>query len=282
MNLDVITTNRNGAHYLERCILSVESAFKNTSGHRRRTFNGRHIVVDGASTDDSIDVLQKHSAVLWKSEPDKGQSDAFNKGVQIAQGDWILWLNADDELTPNAVVRFLETLERNPTADVIYGHVQFIDEQNRHVKTCYHLPYHYSLIWNNVYIPPSSGTFFRRELLLRNPLDINYHYVMDVEWFIRCGRNLRAVLVDHVLSRFRISSQGKTSKMITAGTVTEKHLRERERYRQKYLYSQWPGLTLEQAQRRLARRRCLARLYYYALKMRYLSRYIADRSRGTP
>lgn len=282
MNLDVITTNRNGALYLERCILSVEAAFKNADSHPHRTFSGHHIVVDGASTDNSIDVLRKHSAVLWKSEPDKGQSDAFNKGVAASLGDWILWLNADDELPPGAVTRFLETLEKNPAADVVYGHVQFIDEQSRLVKTCYHLPYRYSLIWNNVYTPPSSGTFFRRELLLRKPLDIDYHYVMDVEWFIRCGRDLQAVLVDEVLSRFRISSQGKTSEMVAAGTVTEKHLQERERYRERYFYSQWPGLTPEQARHRLARRRRLAMLHYYALKMRYFPRYIADRSRGAP
>ena len=164
-------------------------------------------------------------------------------------------------------------------ADVIYGHVQFIDEPSRSLWTSYQLPYRPSLVADNVYVPPTSGTFFRRDLLLREPLDLGYHYVMDVEWFLRCGRRLHAVLCDCVFGRFRISSQGKTSEYIRSGAISAAHAEERERYRTRHIYPRWPGLAPEQARRKLERRQVIGRLHYYWLKLRYAPRYVADRWR---
>jgi glycosyltransferase involved in cell wall biosynthesis len=236
-----------------------------------------HLVCDGSSTDGTLQVLSNHSGLQWISEPDSGQSEGFNKGVAMAKGDWICWLNADDELAPRAFVSFFKTLIKNPDADVIYGHTTFIDENSQPLWTSYQLPYRRCLIANNVYVPPTSGTFFRRELLVKEPLDASYHYVMDVEWFLRCNDRIKAVLCDQAFCRFRVSNQGKTSGMIKTGEVTPRHLEERERYRIKHIYSRWPDLTQVQAQRRLARLQRLYRLYYYLLKLPYAPRYIADR-----
>ncbi len=248
-----------------------------------------HIIIDGASTDGTQDFLREwtshppfkiqnskfkinnyHSSFL--SEPDSGQSEAFNKGVRQATGDWICWLNADDLLAPGAVAAFQKALTKKPDADLVYGHVQFINEEGSPAWICYHLPYFYSLTLNGCYAPPSVGTFFRRDLLLREPLDEDYHYVMDVEWYLRCGKNLRTVLVDQIFSHFRISAQAKTSEMIRSGKVTERHFQERENYRKKYVYSRWPKLTEDQARRRFERRQRLFRVLYYVLKMRYAFR----------
>ena len=119
----------------------------------------------------------------------------------------------------------------------------------------------------------------RRDLLLREPLDLGYHYVMDVEWFLRCGRRLHAVLCDCVFGRFRISSQGKTSEYIRSGAISAAHAEERERYRTRHIYPRWPGLAPEQARRKLERRQVIGRLHYYWLKLRYAPRYVADRWR---
>jgi len=290
--ISVVTASFNAERFLHQCLGSVrEQQNSNTALE--------HIVIDGASTDGTLQILKnwpsasprplvpiqnsasniQHSRYSFEylSEPDQGQSDAFNKGVAMAKGDWICWLNADDMLASEAISAFQKALIANPKADVIYGHVQFIDEESLPVKVSYHLPYFYSLILNGCYIPPSSGTFFRRDFLLRQPLDIDYHFVMDVEWFLRCGRGLKAVLVDQVFSHFRISADAKTSEMIRSGQITDRHREERETYRRKHVYSQWPGLNEEQARKKFERRQWFFLLIYKAMKMRYALRYLKDR-----
>jgi glycosyltransferase involved in cell wall biosynthesis len=282
MLLSVVTSTFNGARFLPACLESVLHKAENVS-----CVSVEHIVVDAASSDDSVNILSTWQAsqaqrspnysFRWITEPDRGQSEGFNKGVRMASGRWICWLNSDDELAPGALQAFGQALSRHPKADVIYGHVQFIDEASKPVKTVYTFPYRHWLVRQNVWLPPSSGTYFRRELFLQEPLDPDFHFVMDVEWFLRVGKELHGVLVDQVMSRFRISTQGKTSAMITNGSISPRHHEERERYRQRYIYSQWPNLSLDQAQRKLARHQQLCKIYYYWLKARYIPRYIADR-----
>jgi glycosyltransferase involved in cell wall biosynthesis len=275
MLISAVTSVRNGAEFLPSCLESVRTAAE--ARHERAAVEVEHVVCDGASTDGTVALLEARSGVHWTSEPDSGQSEGFNKGVAMAKGDWICWLNADDELASGAISSFLLVLQRNPDADLVYGHTTFIDESSRPLWTSYQLPYRRCLIANNLYVPPTSGTFFRRELLVKEPLDASYHYVMDVEWFLRCNDRIKAVLCDQVFCRFRVSNQGKTSGMIKTGEVTPRHMEERERYRIKHIYSRWPDLTQVQAQRRLARLQKLYRLYYYLLKLPYTPRYIADR-----
>jgi len=277
MLISVVTSVRNGAQFLPRCLESIQTAAGAVRG--RTLVDVEHVVCDGASTDATVAILEAQSGVRWLSEPDSGQSEGFNKGVAMARGEWVCWLNADDELDPGAMTSFLRTLERNPEADVIYGHVQFIDERSRPRWTSYQLPYRHSLIADNVYVPPTSGTFFRRDLLLREPLDHGYHYVMDVEWFLRCGGSLHAVLCDSVFGRFRISSQGKTSGHIRSGAISAAHADERERYRTRHIYPRWPGLAPEQARRKLERRQTIGRLRYYWMKLRYAPRYATSELR---
>jgi glycosyltransferase involved in cell wall biosynthesis len=275
MLISVVTSVRNGEQFLPRCLESVRAA--TDSVRDWASVHVEHVVCDGASTDRTTSILEKQACVQWSSEPDSGQSEGFNRAVNRAKGDWICWLNADDELASDAIDSFLQTLQRNPEADIVYGHTSFIDEDSRPLWISYQLPYWWCLIANNVYVPPTSGTFFRRELLLSEPLDVSYHYVMDVEWFLRCGRHINAILTDHVSCHFRISGTGKTSGLIKTGQITQTHSDERERCRQKYIYSQWPQLTAEQAQHKFARRQIFCRLYYYLLKLRYTHRYLADR-----
>lgn len=268
--VSIVTPSFNQARFIEECLDSV-SAQAAASGIRVQ-----HLVLDNESTDGTVDILAARKDLEWFSEKDRGQSDALNKGFRLAQAEWVCWLNADDALAPGALQAFRTALQRNPSADVIYGHVQFIDEQSEPVKVTCHLPYFYFLTLYGCYIPPSSGTFFRKKLFLDNPLDENFHYVMDVEWFLRCGSRINAHLVDKVLSHFRISSTAKTSEMIQTGNVTERHAQERIMYRRMHVYSRWPELNEAQAQARLDRRHRLALLFYYLLKLRYLGRYMSQ------
>lgn len=265
--ISVVTAAYNAAAFLPECLQSVESQHGISE----------HVVVDGGSKDGTIEILQNRSLVRWLSEPDNGQADAFNKGVAMATGEWICWLNADDALAPGAVEAFLQTLAKHPNADVIYGHVLFIDESSRPVKTSYHLPFYYPLLLNGCYVPPSSGTFFRRKWLVEEPLNPDYHFVMDVEWFLRCGQRIQAVLTDRIFSHFRISATAKTSEMIRSGQVTDRHVMERENYRRAHVYSQWPELSEGEAKHKFTKHQSVYRFLYKLMKLRYVARYIRQR-----
>src|SRR5262249_51487725 len=97
--VSVITPSYNQAQYIERTLASV----------RTQDYpNIEHIVVDGGSTDATRDVLRRQSFAEWISEPDRGQSDALNKGLAKARGDIVGWLNSDDMYAPGAVRRAVD------------------------------------------------------------------------------------------------------------------------------------------------------------------------------
>src|SRR5665213_1950029 len=80
-----------------------------------------HWIIDGGSSDGTLNLLREQKDVHWISEPDKGLSDAVNKGIQRASGDWIIWLNADDFLATNALNIFLENVKRHPDIRIFAG-----------------------------------------------------------------------------------------------------------------------------------------------------------------
>jgi glycosyltransferase involved in cell wall biosynthesis len=86
------------------------------------------IVVDGGSSDETLAILNEYSdKISWKSEPDKGQTDAIAKGFSKASSEWLAWLNADDIQTNNALWKVHETIEKEPNCSVLVGHGHYID-----------------------------------------------------------------------------------------------------------------------------------------------------------
>ena len=118
--LSVITPARNMARYLPDMLDSVAAL---------RTPH-EHIVIDGESDDGSVELLEgrEDPHLTWISEPDSGQTEAVNKGLRLARGDLLAWVNADDAYIPEAVDRALEHLDRNPDVGAIFGGVNYVDE----------------------------------------------------------------------------------------------------------------------------------------------------------
>src|SRR6476620_853811 len=118
--LSVITPVRNMADFLPETLESVAAL---RAPHE-------HIVIDAASDDGTVELLEgrEDPHLTWISEPDSGQTEAVNKGLRLAQGDLLAWVNADDAYIPAATDLAIQHFERNPGTSAIFGAVNYIDE----------------------------------------------------------------------------------------------------------------------------------------------------------
>ena len=224
--ITIVTPSLNQGQFIEEMIQSVLA---------QNYQNFEHIIVDGGSTDKTLGILRKHPHLSWISELDKGQSDALNKGFKMAKNEWVLWLNADDILLPGAFRKYAVEIAKHPKADVIHGHMQFfMDGSNTISKKQYFNNFSRLKTVFGVVVPPTTGTLFSTKVLLENPLDLDFHYMMDAEWFMRCGDFLNIVRINDFFVRFRISDTNKTSMQILAGKVNEQQLKERKLVYDKY------------------------------------------------
>lgn len=178
--ISIITPSYNQARYLERTMLSV--------------FNQdypaiEYMVVDGGSTDGSVDLIRKYAARLswWVSEKDEGQADAVNKGFQRAQGKYIGWLNSDDLYLKGTISKAIQLLEQNADVGFVFGDVQSIDADDTFFNLmCYG-------DWNlmdlmKFKIIGQPGVFMRADILKQaGGLDCSYHYLLDHHLWLRMG-----------------------------------------------------------------------------------------------
>jgi glycosyltransferase involved in cell wall biosynthesis len=178
--LTIITPSFNQGQFIERTIRSVlDQGYENLE----------YLVVDGGSTDESIDVIRRYEDRLawWVSEPDSGQTDALNKGLQRATGDIVAYINSDDYYEPGAFVCVVDALARSD-AKWVAGQCRFVDLHGGDDHTWYpSLPPQGRYRW--VLAPwgvPQAATFWRRELFERHgPFREDMHYVFDTEFGLR-------------------------------------------------------------------------------------------------
>jgi len=194
--LSVVTPSFNSGEFIEDAIQSVLHQSK---------VSVEHIVMDGASTDDTTAILQRYPQVQWTSGPDDGQSDAINKGFLRATGDLVGWLNADDYYLPDGLAAVAQAARLHPEADVIYGDCLFVDSGGRIVRSKvehgFDLPI---LMYFGCYIP-STSTFFRRRIIDDGLLlDREYRVCMDFEYFARLAHaGCRFHYVPRFIAAFR-------------------------------------------------------------------------------
>lgn len=176
-SLSVITPSFNSAEFIEDALLSVS---------RQEHVSVEHIVVDGASTDPTVEIVSRRSRVLCITEPDDGQSDAINKGFRCASGDLVGWLNADDYYLPGALQAIAEAAEQHPDADVIYGDCVFVDGRGDIVRSKVEHDFDRAVLMHFGCYIPSTSTFFRRRVIDSGYLlDCQYRVCMDFEYFAR-------------------------------------------------------------------------------------------------
>jgi glycosyltransferase involved in cell wall biosynthesis len=202
--VSIVTPSYNQGRFIEETILSV----KNQTYPRIE-----HIIIDGGSTDGTLDVLRKHSDSLrWISEPDKGQSDAVNKGFRMAKGEIIGWLNSDDVYFSKDVISYVvNKFQELKDADVIYGNSVYVDEDSLILRTCYAISWfgYKLLLLGDFIVQPA--TFLRKAVVREYELDVGIDLPMDYEYWLRLAKNgVRFKHVSKVLAGYRRHSATKT------------------------------------------------------------------------
>ena len=203
--ISIVTPSYNQAPFLERTILSVIE--QDVPGLE-------YIVVDGGSTDGSRAIIERYTDRIdgWVSEPDRGQTDAINKGFARATGDVIAWLNSDDTYEPGALREALAYLDDHPEIGMVYGEANFIDENDRVIGRFNARQTDFERLMRGAVYVPQQASFFRRELWEQvGPLDPDFYFAMDYDLWVRLSKVSRLqYLPGRVWANFRLHSGAKT------------------------------------------------------------------------
>lgn len=195
--ISVITAVRNGMPFVEQTINSVIG---------QRNCNFEYIVIDGGSTDGTVDVIRSHAAGIakWVSEKDEGISDAFNKGLSFATGDYILFLNADDALSePDVLHEMAMNMVRSDYPGLIYGDCDVLDRNTAEILYRASISFSPEELRAGQMLPHPS-LFASRDYFNRyGRFDSDFRIAMDYEWLLRGGRTERVVHVPVLVSNVR-------------------------------------------------------------------------------
>lgn len=203
LKFSIITVSFNQCQFIRQNIESVLS---------QNYPNFEHIIIDGGSTDDTIEILREYPHLNWVSEKDRGQSDGLNKGFRKANGDIIAWINSDDMLAPGALHKVNTFFENNPDKSVVTGNQIIIDGTGKIIHTIPATPFSYDYLLNGVRTSVmQNSTFFRRSVLLDvGYLDESFHYTMDHELFVRIAKKYRSYTIGADLAYFRVWEASKS------------------------------------------------------------------------
>jgi glycosyltransferase involved in cell wall biosynthesis len=171
-----------------------------------------HIVVDGGSTDDSLNVLRRHAGprVSWRSEPDRGQSDAINKAFGLARGEIIGWLNSDDAyFSRETVAMVVDAFQRHPEADVVYGHAALADAEGLILQVLWTPPLWARVLHIHGFIVQPTA-FIRRRVLGDHLVNPDFESMMDAELWLRLSERHRFVRLNRILAIDRHQPDRKT------------------------------------------------------------------------
>jgi len=225
--ISIITPSYNQAGFIDKTIQSVIN---------QDYPNFEYIIVDGGSTDETLSILKKYgNKIRWISEKDNGQSDAINKGLKMATGKIVAYLNSDDTYNANTLKKVAIFFKNNPEKKWVYGKCKIIDKESNEIRkpiTWYKnwllKKYSYpKLISENFISQPA--TFWKRELHKEfGYFDRNEKFCMDYEFWLRIGKKYPAGVINSYLANFRYHSGSKS------GGVDKKQFQDELRLAKKY------------------------------------------------
>ena len=204
--ISIVTPSYNQARYLEKTILSILN---------QNYPNLEYIIIDGGSTDGSVEIIKKYKKYLeyWVSEKDNGQADAINKGFQKSSGQILAWLNADDLYLPGTLFKVKDNFQKYRENNFIYGHSLLIGKKDNIMRICYTIPQTYhSYIYDrggNIF----QGTvFWKRDVFYKyGGLDSKLYFALEYKLFDNFFKYERGVFLNDILAAYRIHKETKSS-----------------------------------------------------------------------
>jgi glycosyltransferase involved in cell wall biosynthesis len=205
MLVSIVTPSYNQARYLEATIRSV---LEQDHPHIE------YIIMDGGSSDGSVDIIKKYAPRLtwWTSEKDKGQTDAINRGFARAKGEILAWINSDDTYEPGAVASAVASLRDSPEVGMVYGDANYIDENGRVCGRFPAAPTDYRRLRRGYVHVPQQAAFFRAGLWRQvGPLDPSFYFAMDYDLWVRiAARSQVQYCGGRAWANFRLHGDSKT------------------------------------------------------------------------
>ncbi len=180
--ISIVTPSFNQGQFLERTIVSVLN---------QEYPNLEYFVIDGGSTDGSVEIIKKYEKYLthWVSEPDDGQSDAICKGFSKSTGEILAWLNSDDMYLPGALFNIADAFRKNPDAALVYGDYIKVDASDRCFALRRKPSFDYRIVLYRCAIPIQPASFFNRRAFFEvGGIDTSFHYTMDYDLILRLAR----------------------------------------------------------------------------------------------
>jgi len=207
--VSVITAVFNGQQYIVNCI---ESVLQQDYPYIE------YIVIDGGSSDGTIDLLRQYDdrIAFWSSEPDRGVYDAWNKGLAIAQGEWICFVGADDEFLPGAISAYMQLAAQEPEAEYLSSRERWV--QNSGYERLKGGPWSWKTFsrWN---CASHVGSMHRRSLFDRlGTYNLTFSPVADYEFLLRAGDRLRTAYMPIVTTKVRAGGMTDTRNALTEAT----------------------------------------------------------------
>jgi glycosyltransferase involved in cell wall biosynthesis len=200
----IVTPSYNQAEFLEETIRSVlEQDYPRIE----------YIVMDGGSTDGSLEILRRYEDRLsyWTSAPDLGQTDAINKGFALAKGEILAWLNSDDTYRPGAVSEAVDFLRSHPEVGMVYGVAYYVDAGGKILGRFPMGQISYRSLRRGANTIAQQAAFFRASVWrLVGPLDPSFYYAMDWDLWVRIAAVTPIVFHPRPWANFRLHGGSKS------------------------------------------------------------------------
>lgn len=211
VKISIITVSLDAVRTIEQTIQSViNQSYKDIE----------YIIIDGGSTDGTVDIIKKYESKInhWISEPDAGISDAFNKGVKLAKGDYINFQGADDYLWDNDVIEKIVDGIRPKKDELVCGRIARIEEvhSDKVLWVSSGKKFRKSDLLFHMALPHQALFMHKRFFEKYGLFDVNLVYSMDYELLLRAYKNFPDVIMkDIMVSAWRAGGigQGKTLKI---------------------------------------------------------------------
>jgi len=232
LRISIVTPSFNQAQFIERTVRSVLD--------QRGDFDLEYCVLDGGSTDSTLDILRRFEGQLtWTSGPDKGQVDAINRGLRAVTGDIVGWVNSDDVLLPGALARVAEVFARHPQAEWVHGRCEIIDVEDRPIRRWISMYKDFrarrhtfeNLLAEN-YVSQMT-TFWRRRVHDQiGYLDESLKLAFDYEFWLRLAKRGAPVYLEDRIACFRWYETTKSGASFEAQfeedyAIASRHARDR-------------------------------------------------------